>query len=140
MERLSTAGICFNKDGKVLIGKRIDEGPLALKWEFPGGKNRWGETVEDTLKREWKEELGVDIRVLENIGETEFENWGVVYRLIAARVELLDESAKFTPFVHTEFKWVSITELGYFDMADSDDAIRKQIIAKSKDSSNGVLV
>jgi len=48
-QRITTAGICF-KENKVLIGKRIDKGAIASKWEFPGGKNRWGETVEDQKK------------------------------------------------------------------------------------------
>ena len=56
----TTAGVAI-KDGKVLVAKRAKGGPLSDMWEFPGGKNRYGETIEDTFKREWLEELGIEV-------------------------------------------------------------------------------
>ena len=55
-ERVTTAGIAL-KDGKVLVAHRVKGGSLSEKWEFPGGKQRWGESDEMTLKREYMEEL-----------------------------------------------------------------------------------
>ena len=52
------------RDGKFLVTQRQGEGPLAWCWEFPGGKREEGESPEDCLKREIKEELGVDIIIL----------------------------------------------------------------------------
>lgn len=51
------------RDGdKVLIAQR-QGGPLAGKWEFPGGKLEPGESPEQCLARELKEELGIDVTV-----------------------------------------------------------------------------
>ena len=47
------------RDGRVLLTRRPPGGPLGLKWEFPCGKLEPGETVEQALVRELREELGV---------------------------------------------------------------------------------
>jgi A/G-specific adenine glycosylase len=49
------------EDGRYLIQKRPPRGLLAGLWEFPGGKREKGETLEEALRREMKEELGVDV-------------------------------------------------------------------------------
>ena len=58
-----TAAIIKNKEGKYLITQRKPDAHNGLRWEFPGGKLELGETPEDCLKREIKEELGIDIEV-----------------------------------------------------------------------------
>jgi 8-oxo-dGTP diphosphatase len=49
-------------DGRVLIAKRPPGKKMAGLWEFPGGKVDAGETPEQALIRELKEELGIDTR------------------------------------------------------------------------------
>ena len=55
------------KNGRVLIGKRSDVGQMGGRWEFPGGKVDPGETYEEALKREFREEFSQDIIVIHNI-------------------------------------------------------------------------
>src|SRR6185437_5225031 len=50
-------------DGRLLICQRCVGGPFGLKWEFPGGKMRPGETAEAALARELREELGVEAHI-----------------------------------------------------------------------------
>lgn len=50
-------------DGRVLISKRPEGKALAGLWEFPGGKLEAGETPEECLVRELKEELGIVTKV-----------------------------------------------------------------------------
>lgn len=128
-DRITTAGICL-QDNKVLIGKRINKGSIGNSWEFPGGKNRWGESVEETLKREYMEELGVEIEVEELLATHEFSNKGVSYHLKAHRVLLKDINPKFKLLVHTEVKWVSFDKLDSYDFAPSDAAVIKKIKEK----------
>jgi len=53
----------IRRDGKVLITQRRPGRHLGLSWEFPGGKVEAGETDEEALRRELREELGVEVVV-----------------------------------------------------------------------------
>lgn len=58
---LVAACALVDADGRVLIGKRPEGKQLAGLWEFPGGKVEAGETIEESLTRELKEELGISV-------------------------------------------------------------------------------
>jgi 8-oxo-dGTP diphosphatase len=54
-------GILMKPNGDVLLGSRPEGKPYAGYWEFPGGKVEAGEAVLDALKREFAEEIGVQL-------------------------------------------------------------------------------
>lgn len=57
------AGMIWNDDGDLLIAQRPLDGLLGGLWEFPGGKQEPGETLEDCLRRELREELAIEVDV-----------------------------------------------------------------------------
>lgn len=57
------AGIIRDAEGRILIAQRPAEGLLGGLWEFPGGKQEAGETLPQTLVRELREELAIDVEV-----------------------------------------------------------------------------
>jgi 8-oxo-dGTP diphosphatase len=57
------AALIKNENGEFLVARRKSDLSNGGKWEFPGGKLRFSETPEACLKREIKEELGLDIIV-----------------------------------------------------------------------------
>ena len=123
-ERVTTAGIAL-KDGKVLVAHRVKGGSLSEKWEFPGGKQRWGESDEMTLKREYMEELGVEIETGDLVTSFDFVNNETLYHLHAYEIRIL--SGSFTLSVHSEVRWVTPLELSLLPMGSSDDKIRASL-------------
>ena len=126
-ERITTAGIAI-KDGKVLIAHRIPGGSLSGKWEFPGGKNRYGESVADTLRREWLEELGVDIEAGDEILSFDFANNDKLYHLKCCLV--YPGSDSFSLSVHTEIAYASKGDLLSYDFGPSDRKIAEYIASE----------
>lgn len=59
------AGVIRNDDGRVLIAQRPEGSHLAGGWEFPGGKVIEGETALQALKRELREEIGIEVLAAE---------------------------------------------------------------------------
>ena len=54
-------GVLIDAQGRLLLSTRPEGKPYAGYWEFPGGKIEAGETVEQALRRELQEELGITI-------------------------------------------------------------------------------
>lgn len=57
------AAVITDARGRILLARRTEGRDLAGRWEFPGGKQEPGETPEDALVRELREELGIEARV-----------------------------------------------------------------------------
>lgn len=60
--KIISAAALIDVDGRVLLAQRPDNKDMAGLWEFPGGKIEMGETPEQALIRELKEELAIDTR------------------------------------------------------------------------------
>lgn len=71
MGKISLAGcVILNNEGKVLLLHRNTS--KRIQWETPGGKIENNETPEQTAIREIREELGIDIKIKEKLGEKDF--------------------------------------------------------------------
>jgi len=57
-------------DGQLLVNEELIRGQKVIK--LPGGGMDWGEGTRDCLRREWKEELGMDITVLDHFYTTDY--------------------------------------------------------------------
>lgn len=119
-----TAAI-FQQEGKFLICQRSHEDALPLLWEFPGGKQEPGETLEQCIVRECREELGVEIRVCGEFGKTSYPHAGreLVFTFFYAEIV----AGTLTPTVHEQIRWVSAAELKDFVFCPADVAIVDQL-------------
>lgn len=111
----------IESDGRVLIARRR-HAFMGYLWEFPGGKQEPGETLEECLRREIREELGIEIDVGEPLcATTQPVNCQVTIRLHAYRASYV--SGEMTLHEHDEVRWVSPEDLGAYDFPEPDRAI-----------------
>lgn len=115
MRRIIAAAIL--KEGKILIAKR-NYGSLADYWEFPGGKIEGNETDIECLKREVLEELAVELKVKELLGEQQFFIDKEEYIIALYGAVLLDENFQLS--VHSEVAWVEKEQLYKYKLAPAD--------------------
>lgn len=108
-----------NENGKTMIfATQRGHGELKGGWEFPGGKVEPGETPRDAVKREIREELESEIRVLEQIDTIEYEYPTFHLSMDCFFAELVSGELVLTE--HTAAKWLTKEELDTVDWLPAD--------------------
>ena len=113
------------REGKLLIARRPEGKHMAGRWEFPGGKLERGESPEEAIEREIREELAASVRA------------GRVYQAIAYSypekdVLLLFYAAAIVsgeprPVEEAEIRWVTVEELDEYAFAPADERLVQRL-------------
>ena len=118
---LVVAGGIIKENGLYLIAQRKKDDDYGLRWEFPGGKLREGETGEECIVRELMEELGVEVEVIGFYDEYIEDDLKILYYRIK-RV-----SGKLTLNEHEKIQWVFPDELEGYDLLSGDREIARKL-------------
>jgi 8-oxo-dGTP diphosphatase len=118
---LRVAAAVIEREGRVLIARRAPGKAHAGLWEFPGGKIEPGETPEQCLARELREEFGVTCAIGAHIVTSTHRDAGGAIELLAFRAYHL--TGAFMPTEHAEVRWVPRGELAAFAFSPADLAI-----------------
>ena len=116
------------REGEVLIGQRRANQPMALLWEFPGGKIEPGESAPQALARELQEELGIDavigpqiVRIRHN-----YRHGGAVdLQFFSVR----EFSGEIRNQIYEQVKWVKLTELPSYEFLAADRGLIRDLAA-----------
>ncbi len=116
MKKVVNAIILDATNEKILVIKRKG-GIHSRKWAFPGGVVELGETCEDALRREIREEVGIKMgRIIKKVGKFEFlreDNKRTIGESFLVSVK--NKKIKINKSEIEEFRWATIEELGAFD-------------------------
>ena len=125
MKTIEVVAAIIKKEEKIFITRR-SYGEFKDMWEFPGGKIEVGETNEEALIREIKEELELDINKLEFLTTVEYDypTFHLTMHCYTCKIcgGILNLNA------HNDAKWVSIQELREEKWVPADIDVVKNLI------------
>lgn len=119
------------RDGRLLVTRRLEGTHLSGLWEFPGGKCEPGESHDVCLARELKEELNVASEIGDELLVTEHAYPSRTVRLHFRWCRLQGDPQ---PLLGQEMKWVAREELALLEFPEAD---RDLIALLSKTTSSG---
>jgi len=129
MEQQIGVKAIIEKDNKILLIKRSGEyGEISNSWDIPGGRTNFGEEPEDGLKREIKEETGLELNEIKQIldASTVFKNEEKHIVRITYLCTVKKTNIQLS-HEHTDIQWVTKEELKNIEFKDK---ILKKVIKK----------
>ncbi|MGD0938197.1 MAG: (deoxy)nucleoside triphosphate pyrophosphohydrolase [Terracidiphilus sp.] len=114
------------RDGEVLIGQRRPDQPMALMWEFPGGKIEAGESPEQALARELDEELGIHATIGPKVTHVRhnYRHGGAVDLQFFAVHEFAGE---IESRIYHQVRWVKLEDLSGYDFLAADRGLIRDL-------------
>ncbi len=116
------------RNGEVLIGQRRPDQPMALQWEFPGGKIEAGESPEEALARELDEELGIKATIGPRVTRIRhnYRHGGAVDLQFFSVVEF---SGEIENRIYHQTRWVRLDDLPGYDFLAADRGLVRDLAA-----------
>ena len=117
---LVVACALIDPDGRVLLAQRPPGKAMGGLWEFPGGKVDSGETPEDTLIRELREELGITVKEAclapFTFASHPYQDFHLLMPLYVCR----RWDGRPQALEHSALKWVRPRDMGQYPMPPAD--------------------
>ena len=130
-------GVVLNAAGEVLIDQRLEEGLLGGMWEFPGGKQEQGETIENCIARELMEELGIEVTVGEELITVDHAYSHKKLRFV---VHLCDwVSGEPQPLASQQVRWVFPDDLENYAFPSANARIIEALLCRDFEARNESL-
>jgi len=110
--RVFTAGVLVRKGEVLLLKRKPDDDSYPLLWDCLGGHFEEGESAEDCMVREAREESGLDVELVKTGSLIEYsDSYG---RSIAVPFLLRSKSDRVVVSEHSEYRWVPSGSLGRY--------------------------
>jgi mutator protein MutT len=118
------AALIWEND-KFLICQRPAHKARALLWEFVGGKVEPGETKQEALIRECREELGVELTVLDEFIDVTHEYPDLTVHLTVFHARIKKGALK--KLEHNDMRYITVAETGQYRFCPADQAIIERL-------------
>ena len=119
--KLIGVAVIWDETGKILIDKRRLGDSFGGLWEFPGGKKEADETIENCIKREVLEELGIEVAVEKHLITIEYNYSEIRVKLHVYHCRYLRGIPKAIEC--DEFRWVTLDEIDRFTFPEANEQI-----------------
>jgi len=119
--KLVGVAVIRNDQGQILIDRRRPTGSMGGLWEFPGGKIELGETVEECIKREIWEELGIVIAVGKHL--ISIDHTYTHFRVTLSVHHCRHLTGYPIPIECEEVRWVTLAELDQYPFPKANEQI-----------------
>ena len=126
-EVIRVVAAVIERDGRYLITQRNAGAVLPLLWEFPGGRVEPDETENDALAREVKQRIGVDVQVVEKIGEHHHEYAHYDVHMMMFKCTIPDEAHPY-PATVNDLRWVTSREFLDYDFPPADEKTMSKLL------------
>jgi 8-oxo-dGTP diphosphatase len=132
VNRLVLVAACALVDGggRVLVAERPAGKAMAGLWEFPGGKIEAGERPEESLVRELREELGIEVAAAALAPLTFASHAYPDFHLLMPLFLCRQWAGEPKPLEHAALRWVDAAELARLPMPDADLPLIAPLTAK----------
>jgi mutator protein MutT len=127
LKRIDVVAALICRDGRLLTCQRHETAAFPFKWEFPGGKLENAESHTEALRRELKEELGIEVREVSQVYQSEHiypEGLRVCLRFF----KVPKYEGEIVNFVFHQIRWVQPSELAGMDFLDGDRPLVAKLI------------
>lgn len=119
------AALIWDKD-KFMICQRPAHKARGLLWEFVGGKVEMGETKEQALVRECREELDVTLDIGSVFAEVVHEYPDITITLTLFNAKIAEGVPKLLE--HNDIRWITPAEIPQYDFCPADTEILKKLV------------
>ncbi len=131
MKSIRVSAAVIHRDGKIFATQR-GYGEYKGKWEFPGGKREEGESGEEALYREIREELDSKVKIEKLICTTDYD-YPTFHLTMDVYLSTLIEG-KLTLLEHEDAQWVSLDSIDDLDWLPADWSVIDEIKKHFSDS------
>lgn len=128
MKTVEVAVGVIKREKKIYISKRHEKLHQGGLWEFPGGKREHGETIEEALYRELKEEIGIEVELQSPLLVIEHDYGDKKVRLDVRLIEVF--SGEPAQQENQLAQWVEIERLLDYSFPQANIAIINALLAK----------
>lgn len=124
MKSIRVSAAAIHRDRKIFATQR-GYGEYKGKWEFPGGKREEGESGEEALEREIREELDSKIKIEKLICTTDYDYPSFHLTMDVYLASLIE--GRLTLLEHEDAKWVSLDDIDALDWLPADWSVIEEI-------------
>ena len=128
MKEIEVVAAIIKYNNKILCTQRdvSKNEEVSFKWEFPGGKIEVGETNEEALKREIKEELNIEVNIEKYFMEVNYIYPSFKLKMYTYLCNTQTDNIEL--LVHKDYKWLRNDELNTLDWAPADKPIINKLM------------